>query len=91
VGAAARAAHVAATTRCTTLVPTPSFLPILRMPSPFALNSSIRASTEGLGREASPVRHHAGRHNAPKLNNAWWRSLELETAIPQYRGYSEAC
>ena len=32
-------------TRCTTLVPMPSFLPILRMPSPLALNSSIRAST----------------------------------------------
>jgi hypothetical protein len=36
--------------RCTTLVPIPSFRPILRMPSPFALNSSIRASTEGLTR-----------------------------------------
>src|SRR3979409_2575815 len=35
-------------TRCTTLVPMPSFLPILRMPSPLALHSSIRASTEGL-------------------------------------------
>jgi hypothetical protein len=37
-------------TRCTTLVPTPSVLPILRMPSPLALNSSMRASTEGLTR-----------------------------------------
>jgi hypothetical protein len=39
--------HVAAPTRCTTLVPMPSFLPILRMPSPSGINSSIRASTEG--------------------------------------------
>jgi hypothetical protein len=32
-------------TRCTTLVPIPSFRPILRIPSPLAFNSSIRAST----------------------------------------------
>jgi hypothetical protein len=31
-------------------VPMPSFLPILRMPSPLALNSNILASTEGLTR-----------------------------------------
>jgi hypothetical protein len=37
-------------TRCTTLVPTPSVLPILRMPSPLALSSSMRASTEDLTR-----------------------------------------
>jgi hypothetical protein len=34
-------------TLCTTLVPMPSFLPILRLPSALAINSSIRASTEG--------------------------------------------
>src|SRR5882672_5659277 len=37
-------------TRCTTLVPMPSFRPILRMPSPLALSSSMRASTDGLTR-----------------------------------------
>jgi hypothetical protein len=35
-------------TLCTTLVPMPSFLPILSMPFALALNSSIRASTAGL-------------------------------------------
>ena len=37
-------------TRCTTLVPIPSDLPILRMPSPLALSSRMRASTDGLTR-----------------------------------------
>ena len=43
-------------TRCTTLVPTPSVLPILRMPSPLALNSNMRASTEGLTRPPAQLR-----------------------------------
>jgi hypothetical protein len=34
-------------TRCTTLVPMPSFRPILRILSPFAFSSNIRASTAG--------------------------------------------
>ena len=34
-------------TRCTTLVPMPSFRPILTMPSPLAFSSRIRASTAG--------------------------------------------
>jgi DNA invertase Pin-like site-specific DNA recombinase len=37
-------------TRCTTLVPTPSFRPILSIPSPLARNSNIRASIDGLTR-----------------------------------------
>jgi hypothetical protein len=35
-------------TRCMTLVPMPSFLPTLRMPSPLPSTLNIRASTEGL-------------------------------------------
>jgi hypothetical protein len=34
-------------THCTTLVPIPSFRPILRIPSPLAFSSSIRASIAG--------------------------------------------
>jgi hypothetical protein len=62
-------------TRCTTLVPMPSFLPILRMPSPSALNSSIHASTEGLtvagGAEGERRRAEAaGQPENAKLSDA---------------------
>jgi hypothetical protein len=50
-------------TRCTTLVPTPSVLPILRMPSPLALNSNMRASTEGPTSYLSPLHEQGPRYS----------------------------
>src|SRR5450432_1698220 len=48
--------YTAPTTRCTTLVPMPSFRPILRMPSPLARSWRMRASTAGFtGRRPSFV------------------------------------
>jgi hypothetical protein len=49
----------------TTLVPMPSFRPILRMPSPFALNSSMR---ERLAR-SKPSK--LPRHRTPVENAQW--------------------
>src|SRR5258708_6236327 len=46
---------VSNTTRCTTLVPMPSFLPIFRMPMPSARSCRIRASTAGFTRTSAKL------------------------------------
>jgi hypothetical protein len=45
--------YCAPTTRCTTLVPIPSFLPILRIPSPLARKNAV-----ALGSQLSYARFH---------------------------------
>jgi hypothetical protein len=54
-------------TPCTTLVPMPSILPILRMPSPLALNSRIRCSTAGLTRRRPNFAPFALARTSPAL------------------------
>jgi hypothetical protein len=66
-------------TRCTTLVPIPSFRPILSIPSPLALNSSIRASIAGSTRRRPSLVSFARARAKPAL----MLGLAVWHAIPE--------
>src|ERR1700730_9037558 len=56
----------------------PSFRPILRIPSPLALNSSIRASTEGLTRRRPSLVPFALARARPALTLSRINTIQLD-------------